>query len=184
MERATIAEKERNEAKEEVVARARAVTEGDAKARVDEDLARAQDSHLAVEEAKRKAEAETARLTVDCTSLLLDIGAVKGEVSGLQSQAGKDKEALEGEYQRGLEVIFDYGYGCCAFEHNICGSQPVVPNCKPNTSNLLPLEFFINPRCPTTPTTFEAATVEVDLRETTKEPTNIFVNIFFIIIQK
>ena len=174
-----VAENERNEAKVEVVvARATVVTTGDAKARVDEDLARAQDSHAAIEEAKRKAEVKTARLKVDRTSLLLGIGAAKDEVSALQSQAGKDKEALVGEYQRGLEVIFTYGYGCCAFEHNIYGSKPVVPNHKPNTSNLLPPEFFINPRCPPAPTTIKAAAVEADLSKTTKEPTNIFVNIF------
>ena len=79
-----------------MVARVVAVTKGDAKVRVDEDLARTQDSHAAIEEAKRKAEAETARLKVDHTSLLLDIGAAKDEVSALQSQAEKDKEALVG----------------------------------------------------------------------------------------
>ena len=78
MERATVVENERNEAKEEVVvARAEAVTTGDVKARVDEDLARAQDSHATIEEAKRKAKPETACLKVDRTSLLLDIGVAK-----------------------------------------------------------------------------------------------------------
>ena len=99
MERATVVENERNEAKEEVVvARAAPITTRDVKARVDKDLARAQDSHPTIEEAKRKAEAETACLKVDRTSLLMDIGATKDEVSALQSQARKDKEALEGEY--------------------------------------------------------------------------------------
>ena len=45
-------------------------------------------------------------------------------------------------------MIFNYGYGCCAFAHNICGSQPVVPDRMPDTSKSLTLEFFINPRCP------------------------------------
>ena len=55
MERATVAKKERNEAKKEVVVtRAAAVIAGDAKARVDKDLARARDSQAAVEEAKLK----------------------------------------------------------------------------------------------------------------------------------
>ena len=101
---------------------------------------------------------------------------LKNEASALQSQVEKDKEALEGEYQRVLEVIFAYGYGCGAFGHNICGSQPVVPNGMPNTSNLLPPEFFIIPWCPPAPTTAEAAVVEADLSETVKEPTNIFYN--------
>ena len=51
-----------------------------------------------VEEAKRKAEAKTAHLEVEWTSLLLKLGAAKDEVSSLQSQAGKDKEAMEEDY--------------------------------------------------------------------------------------
>ena len=46
-------------------------------------------------------------------------------------------------------MIFYYGYSCCAFAHNICGSQPEVPDEIPDdTSNPFSLEFFINPRCP------------------------------------
>ena len=45
-------------------------------------------------------------------------------------------------------MIFNYGYGCCAFAHNICGSQPVVLDGIPEKSKPLPLEFFINPRSP------------------------------------
>ena len=45
-------------------------------------------------------------------------------------------------------MIFNYGYGCCAFTHNICGSEPVIPNRMLDTSNPLPPKFFINPRCP------------------------------------
>ena len=45
-------------------------------------------------------------------------------------------------------MIFNYGYGCCAFAHNICGSEPVIPDGMSDTSKPLPPEFFINPRCP------------------------------------
>ena len=31
-------------------------------------------------------------------------------------------------YEEGFDVIFNYGYGCYAFTHNICGSQPKVPD--------------------------------------------------------
>ena len=34
------------------------------------------------------------------------------EVSSLHSQASKDKEVVEEDYQKALEVIFAYGYGC------------------------------------------------------------------------
>ena len=56
-------------------------------------------------------------------------------------------------------MIFNYGYGCCAFAHNICGSQPLVPDGIPNMSNSLPPEFFINPRCPSGPVPVETASV-------------------------
>ena len=41
-------------------------------------------------------------------------------------------------------MIFNYGYGCCAFAHNICGSQLVVPDGMPDTYKPLSPEFFIN----------------------------------------
>ena len=74
-----------------------------------------------MEEAKLKAKAETAPLEVKRTSLLLEIVTVKDEVSSFHSQAGKDKEAMEDNYKKALELIFAYDYGCCAFKHNICG---------------------------------------------------------------
>ena len=82
-------------------------------------MARVQDALEATKETKRKAEAGAARLEVEWTFLLLDIGAAKNKVSYLQSQAGKDKEAMEKDYQKALELVFAYGYGCCAFKHNI-----------------------------------------------------------------
>ena len=58
-------------------------------------------------------------------------------------------------------MIFNYGYGCCAFSHSIYGSLPVLPNGMPNTSNPLSLEFFINPRCPPSVVPAEPATIDV-----------------------
>ena len=72
-------------------------------------------------------EAETARLEVKRTSLLLELRATKDEVSSLHSYVGRDKEAMEEEYQKALKVIFAYGYLCCVFKHNIYGDHPEVP---------------------------------------------------------
>ena len=58
-------------------------------------------------------------------------------------------------------MIFNYGYGCCAFAHNIGGSQPVVPDRMPKTSKPLSPEFFINPRSPLGVVPVEAATINV-----------------------
>ena len=110
------------EAKQEAkVACLAAVVVGEAKARVEDDLTRAQDALEPAEEGGHRLEAEVAHLEVVQTSLLLELEATKDEVSSLHSQAGKDKEAMEEDYHKALEQIFAYGYGCCAFKHNIYG---------------------------------------------------------------
>ena len=70
-------------------------------------------------------------------------------------------KAMDEAYEEGFDVIFNYGYGCCAFAHNICGSQPEVPDGIPDTSKPLSLEFFINPRCPLSAVPIEAASIDV-----------------------
>ena len=55
---------------------------------------------------------------------------------------------MEEEFDASSDVIFNYGYGCCAFAHDICGSKPMILAGMPDTSEPLPPEFFINPRCP------------------------------------
>ena len=54
---------------------------------------------------------------------------------------------MEEEYQKALEVIFAYGYGCCVFKHNISGDHIEVPD-MPDSTDPLPLKFFVNPGCP------------------------------------
>ena len=56
------------------------------------------------------------------------------------------------------------------FKHNICGDQPEVLDGMPDSSDPLPPEFFMNPRCPPAPTATEVTTVEVDQGEVIKEP--------------
>ena len=82
-------------------------------------------------------------------------------MSALQAQALKEKKALEEAYEEGIDVIFNYGYGYCAFAHNICGSQPLVQDGMPDTSKPLSPEFFINPRCPPGIVHVEVATIDV-----------------------
>ena len=59
-----------------------------------------------------------------------------------------ERKAMEKEFDASSDVIFNYGYDCCAFAHNICGSKPMILAGMLDTSKPLPLEFFINPRCP------------------------------------
>ena len=55
---------------------------------------------------------------------------------------------MEAKFDASSDVIFNYGYGCCAFAHNICGSEPLIPVEMPNTSTPLTPKLFVNPRCP------------------------------------
>ena len=55
---------------------------------------------------------------------------------------------MEVEFDVAFEVIFNYGYGCCAFAHNIYESKPRILVGMLGTSQPLSPEFFINPRCP------------------------------------
>ena len=102
-------------------------------------------------------------------SLLLELEASKDEVSSLHSQEGKDQEAMEEDYQKALEQILAYGYGCCAFKHNICGDQPGIPDGMHDFADPFSPEFFVNLGCPPTPTVVEAKAAEVHLGEAAKD---------------
>ena len=86
-------EKERDEAKGEAqVAWPTAVAVGDAREKLEGDLARVKDALAAAKEARavaeevrRKVESEVARIEVNRTSLLIELGMAKDEVSSLQS---------------------------------------------------------------------------------------------------
>ena len=67
-------------------------------------------------------------------------------------------------------MIFSYRYECCIFKHNICESQLEVPDGMPDSSNPLPLEFFMNPKCPPVPLVTKVAAAEVDPIEPAKDP--------------
>ena len=85
-EKATGVEKKRDEDKEKAqVSRLVVIAAGDAKARVEGDLANVQESLVAEKEAKCRAEVETTCLEVERTSLLLELVADKEEVFSLHS---------------------------------------------------------------------------------------------------
>ena len=101
----------------------------------------------AAAEAYWKAKEENFRLTNERLSLIMELEASKDELSTFQAKMTKEKEAMEEEFDASSNVIFNYGYGCCAFAHNVCGSKPMIPAEMPDTSKPLPPEFFINPQC-------------------------------------
>ena len=78
----------------------------------------------AAEEARRKAEEENGRLIDERLSFLMELGVTKDEFAAFWEKAFIEKTTMEAEFDESSDVIFNYGYGCCAFAHNICGSEP------------------------------------------------------------
>ena len=107
---------------------------GSARANVESELARVQNALAFVKEARRTTKDKVSRLAEEQVSLLLELGTCKDEVSAIQEKALKEKEALREAYEEGFVVIFNYGYGFCAFPHNISGRQPEVPDGMPDMS--------------------------------------------------
>ena len=104
-----------------------------------------------VEEGGHKSKAKIASLEVERTSLLLELEVSKGEVSSLHARVGKDKEAMEKDYQKALELIFAYGYGCCKFKHSIYEDRPEILNDMSDSTNPLHSEFFCQSEVPPLP---------------------------------
>ena len=123
----------------------------------------------AAEEDGRGLEAEVARLTVEQKLLFLELETSRDEVSALHSHAGKDKEAMVEDYQKSLEKIFTYGYGCCVFKHGIRGDRSRIPDVIPDSADLFSPEFFVNLGCPSAPTADKAKAVKVYPVGTTKD---------------
>ena len=164
------AEIERDEAKQEAkAAQLVATAAGDVKARVEVNLTKALNYLAAAEEGGGRSEAEVARLEVEFArveaereSLLLELEASKCEVSSLHARASKDRKDMVEDYQGSLDLIFSYGYGCCAFKKKICRDRSDIMDGMPNSPNPFPPEFFDNLRCPPAPATVEAIDVELD----------------------
>ena len=130
--------------------------------RVQRALAVAESAHLKVEsehktaqkalslarEACTKAEEENSRLMDERLSLILELGTIKDDFSSLGEKAVADKEAMEAEFDASDDTLFNYGYGCCVFTHNICGSKPQIPDGIPDPSVPLTQESFANLCCP------------------------------------
>ena len=170
VDRAARAEAERDAARHEAaMARLETDAAGSARAQMESELARVQHALTASKGARlkteseldsvrqalaaagetcRKAEEENCRLIDERLSLIMELGASKEELSAFQAKVTVEKKAMEEEFDASGDVIFNYGYGCYAFAHNICGSEPMIPIGMPDMTKSLPPKFFINPRCP------------------------------------
>ena len=63
-------------------------------------------------------------------------------------QAITNREAMEAEFDASGDTLFNYGYGCCVFTHNIYESKPQLPDGMSDPSVPLTPEFFANPHFP------------------------------------
>ena len=77
-------------------------------------------------EACTKAEEEKNRLMDERLSLILELGTIKDDFAALREKVVADREAMEAEFDASGDTLFNYGYGCCVFTHNICRSKPQI----------------------------------------------------------
>ena len=169
-EKAAQAEAERDAACHEAVM-AKLATEGavNTRAQIEFELARVQRALALAEDARLKAEfergvahealavageackkekEENSRLADERLALVMELGTMKDEFAAFCEKADVDKETMEAEFDSSGDALFNYGYGCCVFTHNICRSKPQIPNGMLDPSVPLTPEFFANPRCP------------------------------------
>ena len=72
----------------------------------------------------------------------MELGAIKEDFAAFRAKSYAENLAMEAEFDARSDVIFDYGYGCCAFTHDIRGSKPMIPVGMPGTSLPLPPNFL------------------------------------------
>ena len=130
-ERATCAKAERDVARHEVaMARLEINAAGNARVQMESELICVQRALATLEDAQRKMESEldvaqqalatcgeacrtteeeASLLNDERVSLLVELGAIKDELSACRAKTDKGKKALEAKYDAGFETIFNYG---------------------------------------------------------------------------
>ena len=81
---------------------------------------------MATKEACWRVEEENGRLMDERLSLLVELGTTKDDFAAFRGRSFAKRSALEEEFDASSDVIFNYGYGCCAFAHNIRRSKPKI----------------------------------------------------------
>ena len=99
-------------------------------------------------EAYRKAKEENNRLADKGLALVMELGTIKDDFAAFRGKVVADREKMEVELYGSGDTLFNYGYGCCVFTHNICGSKPQIPDGMSDPSVSQTPEFFANPHCP------------------------------------
>ena len=96
----------------------------------------------------KKAEEENSRLADERLALVMELRTMKDDFAAFREKAIADREWMETEFDASGDTLFNYGYGCYVFMHNICGSKPHITDGMPDPSVPLTQEFFAKPRCP------------------------------------
>ena len=99
-------------------------------------------------EACKKAEEENGRLEDERLALVMELETMKDEFASFREKAAINREIMEAEFDSSGDALFNYGYGCCVFTHNIYGSKPQILDGMSDPSVPLTPKFFANPRCP------------------------------------
>ena len=108
----------------------------------------AQEALATAKEACKKAEEENGHLADEKLALVIELGALKDDFAAFRKKVAADRESMEAKFDSSGDTLFNYGYCCCDFMYNICGSKPIIPNDMSNPSVPLTAEFFTNLRCP------------------------------------
>ena len=129
------------------VQRALAVVEN-ARLKAESERGVAQEALAVAGEACRKAKEENSSLADERLALVMELGTIKDDFTAFWEKVVANRETMEAELDASGDTLFNYGYGCCVFTHNICESKPQIPDGMLDPSVPLTPEFFANSRCP------------------------------------
>ena len=87
--------------------------------KAESELGSVQQALVAAKEACRRVEEENGRLMDERLSLFVELGTNKDDFTAFRERSFAERSALEAEFDASSDVIFNYGYGCCAFAHGI-----------------------------------------------------------------
>ena len=106
-----------------------------------------QEAFPIVGEACMKAEEENNCLADERLALVMELGTIMDDFTAFREKAVADRETIEAKLDASGDMLFNYGYSCCVFTHNICRSNPQIQYGMPDPSVPLTPKFFANPRC-------------------------------------
>ena len=78
----------------------------------------------------------------------MELGATKEDFATFWEKSSAEKSALEAEFDASGDAIFNYGYGYCAFAHDIRESKPMIPTGILDASAALTPDFFCESSMP------------------------------------